>query len=222
MNILKQKTKAPHPNFGSGWMVYLLAASSIFFSWSAQATLLTPLSISGKDGGNVDGSAWSSSELKGKISFVLYVDPGKRNLNKKMQNGLKDLNLNPKYFQSFAIVNLAASWIPNRILQKAFKRKKIYYTNTKYVLDKKKYFVQNWGLPDKAYYLMITNQDSRVVYVHEGKFDDKESQKLYYLVREQVKQLEIKSLKMPKIIPKTKKTQQKIHLYPYPKSHDTP
>ena len=45
--------------------------------------------IDGKNGGKVDGSAWDSSMLKGKIHTLFYVDPDKRDLN----NPLADAKL---------------------------------------------------------------------------------------------------------------------------------
>ena len=69
----------------------ILALMCIVLSLSAvEVGKLPPaVSLEGKDGGKLDGSAWHSSMLKGKIYTVFYVDPDERDLN----NALADINI---------------------------------------------------------------------------------------------------------------------------------
>ena len=177
------------------------------------ATELSTITISGKDGSKTNGESWNSSKLQGKVTAIFYIDPDKKNINKKMQEGLKALQLDRKYFQSVAIIDLASTWIPNSMINKVISKKQKKYPHTTYILDKKNFFNKNWGLPKDSYYVMVTNPEKKVVYAFQGKLDDKESNKLYYKLKEEIKKLEKKSLDIK--VPKA--TKNKIHLQPTPK-----
>jgi len=69
--------------------------------------------IDGKYGGKVDGTAWDSKMLKGKVYVLFYVDPDKKDLNEPFSEALKARNFPHDKYTSVAIVNMAATWMPN-------------------------------------------------------------------------------------------------------------
>jgi hypothetical protein len=82
-----------------------------------------PVTIEGDNGGKLDGSAWKSSMLHGKVYTLFYVDPDKKELNQDLANALKAKNYDRSKVNSVAIINLAATWIPNMVLEKILAKK---------------------------------------------------------------------------------------------------
>ena len=75
------------------------------------------------NGGKIDGSAWNSSMLNGKIYTLFYVDPDERELNTPLADALKARKFDRKKVNSVAIINLAATWLPNVILEAKLEEK---------------------------------------------------------------------------------------------------
>ena len=104
------------------------------------------VTLDGENGGRIDGSAWSSAMLKGKVHILFYVDPDERNLNEALSQALKKRHFDRKKYASVAMINLAATWLPNAILESKLKAKQKEFPDTIYVKDKKKVLVNKWGL----------------------------------------------------------------------------
>ena len=66
-----------------------------------------------KVGGRLDGSPWGSAELKGKVHILFYVDPDEKDLNNDASEALAKEKFSDEKYQSWAIINLAATWLPN-------------------------------------------------------------------------------------------------------------
>jgi len=65
------------------------------------------ITLSGDQGGRLDGTAWSSSELKGKVHLLFYVDPDEKDLNNDFSDAIKAEALDRSRFASVAIINMA-------------------------------------------------------------------------------------------------------------------
>ena len=76
--------------------------------------------LKGDLGGRLDGSPWSSKELKGKINVIFYVDPDERDLNNEASDALKKEKFPREKFQSYGIINMDATWLPNFIISVLF------------------------------------------------------------------------------------------------------
>ena len=142
--------------------------------------------IDGKNGGNVSGKAWDSSMLKGKIYTVFYVDPDEKDLNNPLADALKARKFDRKKVNSVAIINLAATWIPNVILETMLKKKQEKFPDTMYVKDKKKVLVNAWNLADDNSDILIFNQKGKLIYKKFGKVSDAEIKEVISLIEKRI------------------------------------
>ena len=132
------------------------------------------VSISGENGGKIDGTVWSSEMLKGKVHIFFYVDPDERKLNESLTKALKKRHFDRKKYASVAMINLAATWMPNAILESKLKAKQKEFPDTIYVKDKKKVLVQKWGLEDDNSDILVFNKKGELIYQKFGKLSEKE------------------------------------------------
>jgi len=132
------------------------------------------ISIQGDKGGKVDGTSWNSKMLKGKVHIVFYVDPDKKDLNEDLSNALKKRHFNRKKYASVAIINLAATWMPNALIESKLKSKQKEFPDTLYVKDKKKILVNQWKLADDNSDILIFNKKGKLIYKKFGKLSAKE------------------------------------------------
>jgi len=140
------------------------------------------VSISGKNGGKIDGTAWSSSMLKGKIYILFYVDPDKKELNQALAHTLKNKHYDRSKADSIAVINLAATWLPNAILEPMLKKKQKEFPDTLYVKDKKKVLVKKWHLADDNNDILIFDKKGKLIYKKFGKLSAAEIKKVITLI----------------------------------------
>ena len=138
--------------------------------------------ISGKNGGEVKGSAWDSSMLKGKIYILFYVDPDKKDLNEHLSQTLKAKNYPRDKVNSVAMVNLKATWLPNIVLESLLKSKQKEFPDTLFVKDKQKVMVKKWNLEDDNSDILIFNKQGELIYKKFGKVSKKETAKVIALI----------------------------------------
>ena len=145
-------------------------------------TVPKSVSIEGKNGGKIDGSRWESSMLKGKIYTVFYVDPDKRDLNDPLADAIKAKNFDRDKVNSVAIINLAATWLPNVIIESKLKEKQKKFPHTIYVKDKQKVLVKEWDLADDNSDILIFDQKGKLIYKKFGKVSDTEIKDVITLI----------------------------------------
>ncbi len=138
--------------------------------------------IEGENGGNVNGKAWDSSMLKGKIYTLFYVDPDEKDLNNPLADALKARKFDRKKVNSVAIINLAATWLPNIVIEAKLKDKQKKFPNTLYVKDKKKVLVKEWNLADDNSDILIFNQKGKLIYKKFGEVSASEIKKVIALI----------------------------------------
>lgn len=131
-----------------------------------------------KLGGRLDGSPWSSEELQGKISVIFYVAPDEKDTNNPASEALKKENFPDDKFQSYGIVNMAASWMPNFAINAALNEKQKRYPRTIYVRDYKKVLVQAWKIADYSSDILVFDKTGKLVFRKDGKLSDEEIRKL--------------------------------------------
>jgi len=140
------------------------------------------VSISGENGGKTDGNAWKSSSLKGKVHIVFYVDPDKKELNEGLSKSLKKRHFDRSKYGSVAIVNLAATWMPNTLIESKLKSKQKEFPDTTYVKDKKKVLVKKWSLADDNSDILIFDKSGTLIYKKFGKLSKNEIAKVLALI----------------------------------------
>jgi len=130
--------------------------------------------LDGDNGGKTNGSAWNSSMLKGKVHILFYVDPDERKLNEPLTQALKKRHFDRNKYASVAMINLAATWLPNAILESKLKAKQKEFPDTIYVKDKKKVMVSKWKLADDNSDILIFDKNGKLIYKKFGKLSSKE------------------------------------------------
>ncbi|HYX35958.1 MAG TPA: YtfJ family protein [Oligoflexus sp.] len=152
---------------------------------------LPPLTISGEHGGNVkNGGAWDSQSMNGTLNFLVYVDPDDSELNDALVNRLHDEKFPEAFFQSVAIINMAATWKPNAIIMSVLRGKQEKFPRTTYVFDKDRYAAQNWNLTPEGYHVLLVDRDGSILYEKAGKLDKGEIDKFVDLIKVKIKDAE--------------------------------
>ena len=170
-------------------MKYLI---SIFLLISTQLFALEigsvpkTITLQGDDGGYVaDNKAWSSSMLQGNIFVMFYVDPDKKDVNEPFAQELKAFKKeNNLTFQSIAIINLAATWKPDFIIESVLKEKQKQYPTTLYVKDKNSVLVREWEVDDDASDIIIFGQDGKVLFYKSGPMDAVDTAEALRIIKE--------------------------------------
>jgi YtfJ family uncharacterized protein len=138
--------------------------------------------IEGKYGGKVDGTPWDSKMLKGKVYVLFYVDPDKKDLNEAFSEALKEREFPHDKYTSVAIVNMAATWMPNFAIEAKLKAKQKKYPNAIYVRDKKKVLVKKWALADDDSDILVFDKEGKLIFQHAGKLEKEQIQKVLSLI----------------------------------------
>jgi len=143
------------------------------------------VTISGDDGGSVvDNSAWSASSIKDKVYVMFYVDPDEKDTNEEFSHALKAKHYDRANYGSIAIVNLAATWKPNFIIESILKSKQEEFPDTIYVKDKNKVLVKEWGIADDASDILIFSKTGKVLFYKVGAMSKEDMQKAFKIIKE--------------------------------------
>lgn len=144
------------------------------------------VTIEGEDGGLVSTKApWSSTMLKDKVHVVFYVDPDEKDANEHYSDALKAKEYRKKgAFGSVAIINLAATWKPNVIIESLLKSKQEEFPNTLYVKDKSKVLVKAWGVGDDASNVLIFGKDGRLLFYKSGVMSDVDMHESFKIIEQ--------------------------------------
>ena len=138
--------------------------------------------IEGKKGAQVDGKAWHSDKLRGTVHILFYVDPDERNTNDALTEALKKRNFDHTKFASVAVINLAATWMPNMVIESLLKKKQKEFPDTLYVKDRQKVLVKEWLLADDASDVLVFDKKGRVIYKKFGKVTEAEIPRVLDLI----------------------------------------
>ena len=141
-----------------------------------------PLELSGKCGGRLDGTPWSSSEIRGKVFAVYYIDPDEADLNEPLFTALKAEHFTKGKVQSVAIINKKATWLPGGVLSLLLKRKQKKYPTTLYVEDRCKKTGREWTLADDNSDVLLFNPQGEVLFSRDGKLSEDEIQTMIDLI----------------------------------------
>jgi uncharacterized protein len=137
-----------------------------------------------KLGGRLDGKPWSSEELQGKVFVLFYVDPDEKDTNNPASEALDKEKFPSDKFQSYAIINMAATWMPNFAINSALKEKQERYPKTIYVRDMKKVIVQAWKIADDSSNVLAFDKKGKLLFRKDGKLNNEEIQKLIKAIKD--------------------------------------
>jgi len=161
-------------------------ASKIAFATLPIGQIPAQIKLEGDKGGRIDGKAWSSEELRGKVHLLVYSAPGSKDLNNKATEAVKKEKFPRDKFASVAVVNMAASWLPNSWINSAIKSKQEKYPDTIYVKDIDKSLVKNWGLKDDSNDIILFNQKGEVLFSFDGELQENDIAKLVDLAKKNI------------------------------------
>ncbi len=165
----------------------IFAVFLILGSLNAQAAIsvgsqLPTVIIAGDDGGRVDGKPWSSDMITGKIHVLHYVDPDFRNDNEEMVDAIAAADFDKTKYGSIAIINMAATWLPNAILDSSLASKQEKYPHVTYVKDFNKVLVKKWGIEDDNYVVVVFGKDGKVLHHKPGIMKKKDIKELIAMI----------------------------------------
>jgi hypothetical protein len=147
------------------------------------------VTLAGDAGGLVEkDQQWSSSSLKGKLHLLVYVDPDESDANNALTKRLKKENFGPEILGSVAVINMAATWKPNFIIQKILQGKQEEYPTTTYVMDKDKVLVEQWQLKDDAYDVLLFDHNGKVIFRKDGVLNAEEIDQVVELIKQRANQ----------------------------------
>ena len=158
--------------------IKILALSALMaFNLSAVTVGEVPSSvvIDGDNGGMVqDGSAWNSSTITDKVYVMFYVDPDEKDTNNEFSATLKEKKYDRSNYGSLAVINLAATWKPNFIIESILKDKQEEFPDTIYVKDKNSVLVNAWKIDDDASNILIFSKNGEVLFYKSGKMSEED------------------------------------------------
>ena len=126
--------------------------------------------IDGDNGGMVqDGSAWNSSTVSDKVYVMFYVDPDEKDTNNEFSATLKEKKYDRSNYGSLAIINLAATWKPNFVIETLLESKQEEFPDTIYVKDKNSVLVNEWKVEDDASNILIFSKRGELLFYKSGK-----------------------------------------------------
>jgi YtfJ family uncharacterized protein len=137
-----------------------------------------------KLGGRLDGTAWSSEELKGKVHVLFYVDPDEKDTNNDASEALDKEKFPSEKFQSVAIINMAATWLPNFAISSSLKEKQERYPRTIYVRDYKKVIVNAWKIADDSSDVLAFDKTGKLIFRKDGKLNPEDIQRLIRVIKD--------------------------------------
>ncbi|MCU0597191.1 MAG: YtfJ family protein [Desulfobacterota bacterium] len=155
-------------------------------AWAGAEVGQMPSKVELKDnlGGRLDGKPWSSDELKGKVHVLFYVDPDEKDTNNEASEALDKEKFPAEKFQSVAVINMAATFMPNFLISASVKEKQEKYPRTLYLRDYKKVLVQEWKLADDSSDILAFDKTGKVIFRKDGKLTPEEIQKLIKAIKD--------------------------------------
>jgi hypothetical protein len=137
-----------------------------------------------KLGGRLDGKAWSSAELKGKVHVLFYVDPDEKDTNNDASEALDKEKFPAEKFQSVAIINMAATWMPNFAISMSIEDKQKRYPRTIYVKDYNRVLVEAWKIADDSSDVLAFDKQGKLIFRKDGKLGPGDIQKLIQAIKD--------------------------------------
>jgi hypothetical protein len=169
-------------------LIGIMVVAVFLMNPAAQALTLgeTPPKVELKEklGGRLDGKPWSSDELQGKVHVLFYVDPDEKDTNNPASEALNKENFPTEKFQSFGIINMAATWLPNFAISSSLEEKQKRYPKTIYVRDYKKVLVNAWKIADDSSDVLAFDKKGNLIFHKDGKLNAEEIQKLIKAIKD--------------------------------------
>lgn len=155
------------------------------------------IKLAGDAGGKVAGGVWDSSTIKGKVCILFYVDPDESDTNEHVAAAIAAQKFSRAKFQSVAIINMAATWLPNFAINSKLEAKQKKYPKAMYVTDVDKLLVNKWRQADDSSNSTAFDASGKVIFSKDGKLSDADVARLIGLITEEINKSDVR------IVPRT-------------------
>ena len=127
----------------------------------------------------------NSPELKGRVLYFNYSDPGSKDMNKHVDDALKsDTGLDRKRsYVGLGIANMKASLLPDFAIARVIKSKQ-QETGATILLDDNYIILNSWGLKNKVSNVIVLDKERICRYIYKGKLPAAEVEKLINIIKE--------------------------------------
>ncbi|MCF7823298.1 MAG: YtfJ family protein [Candidatus Marinimicrobia bacterium] len=169
--------------------IFLLLLSSSLFAGLPLGANAPRLDLSGDAGGRVDDTAWSSTELVGKVWVVVHADPDESEMNNAATEALKAKDYDLDYYGSVALINMAATWKPNFAINLILAGKQEDYPSTVYVRDNDNKVGKVWGLADDSNNIVVFDPTGKVIFSVDGKLSAANIEEMIMLIDDEIEKL---------------------------------
>ena len=127
---------------------------------------------------------WIRCAVHGKVIVLFYVDPDKHHVNEHFAKILKKQHYNQNLLKSIAIINVAATWAPDILIESKLEEKQDEYPTTVYVKDKNKILVKEWDLRDNCSNVLIFSPSAKLLFLKSGTMTNKDISKALRIIKE--------------------------------------
>ncbi len=168
-----------------GLVITMICSQTVQASPIAVSETPAMIKLEGPAGGKVSGDPWSSEEIAktGKIVSLFYIDPEEKKLNEIVEKAYDVEHFPPEKHASVAIINMAAAWYPNSMIDSELKKKQEKFPRTIYVKDLNKALVKGWDLKDDSVNVVIFGRDGKPLYVKRGPMTEVEVTAMMKIIR---------------------------------------
>jgi predicted transcriptional regulator len=127
----------------------------------------------------------NSPELKGRVLYFNYSDPGSKDMNKHVDDALKsDPGLDrKKSYVGLGIANMKASILPDFVIARIIKSKQ-QETGATILLDDNYIILTSWGLKNKVSNIVVLDKERICRYLYKGKLPAADVEKLISVIKE--------------------------------------
>ncbi len=174
-------------------LVVMICFISLSVSAQVEINKIPPeVFLDKENGGNIDGSSWSSKRLKGKINLLLYVAPDQQSNVQKFLEMIDKRNYSKDKFQVTLILNTEATWIPNSIIEGKVRGKAKEDTTKIYVLDKNEVVLNKWELSGDNPNILLISDNGVVVSLYSDELKEEVENELLSRIELQINKGESK------------------------------
>ena len=111
------------------------------------------------------------------------ADPDEVDLNNDASEAIKAEDFDKQKYGSIAVINIAATWMPNFAIQMKLESKQKDYPTTTYVKDMEKILVEQWGLADDSNDVLIFDREGKVVFSVDGQLNPSQIEEMLETIR---------------------------------------
>jgi len=164
-------------------IITLLSAAVLSFGLEV-GQMPTTLTLENDKGALVTGETFSSTMLRDKVYVLFYVDPDEKDMNEHVTKALKAEKFDRHNYGSVAIINMAATWLPNFAIASKLEKKQEEFPDTIYAKDLQSVLVNEWDLEDDSSNVVLFGKDGKVLFLVKGKLSDEDVASLISTIKE--------------------------------------